>query len=148
MKKVSDSKITSLGLTDEPHKLVTTDHVGSTSVVRPVAGFDNYTAIQAYVHTQLPDGYLLKEHATVTVLGATATSAATTAELLKNYGYNVTATGTTTGVSGPLVVDLSHGKDPYTRHYLETRYGVKALSSLPAGVTLADGSTNFVIIGR
>jgi len=148
MKKVSDSKITSLGLTDEPHKLVTTDHVGSTSVVRPVAGFDNYAAIQAYVHSQLPDGYLLKERASLTVLGPTTASATATATLLKGYGYNVTATGTAPGSTGPVVVDLSHGKDPYTRHYLEARYGVKAATSLPAGVRVTNGSTNFVIIGR
>jgi LCP family protein required for cell wall assembly len=148
MKKVSDNKISSLGLTDEPHKLVTTDHVGSTSVVRPLAGFNDYTAIQAYVHSQLPDGYLLKEHASITVLGPTTASSQATAALLKEYGYNVTTTGTAPSSLGTTVVDLSRGKDPFTRHYLETRYKVKAVTSLPSGITLPGSGTNFVIIGR
>lgn len=148
MKKVSDNKISSLDLTDEPHKLVTTDHVGTTSVVRPVAGFDNYTDIQSYVMGQLPDGYLLKEKAPVAVVGPTSVSAAATTALLKNYGYNVVSTSTTEqAVLSPLVVDLSHGKNPYTRHYLESRYGVKALTSLPSGITLPAGtSTAFVVV--
>ncbi len=38
MKKIGDNKINSIGLTDPPHQLITTDHVGTTSVDRPIAG--------------------------------------------------------------------------------------------------------------
>jgi LCP family protein required for cell wall assembly len=147
MKKVSDTKINSIGLTDEPHKLVTTDHIGTTSVVRPIAGFDNYADIQAYVLGQLPDGYLIKEKAPVAVIGKTVTGATAVATLLKNYGYSVVSTSSTDqAVSGPVVADLSHGKNPYTLHYLESRYGVKAVSVLPSGVATPTSAAKFVII--
>jgi hypothetical protein len=147
LKKVSDDKIDSAGLTDPPHQLVTTDHVGTTSVDRPLAGFNNYTDIQAYVRSQMPDGYLIKENAPVTVLSTTATAATAEAALLKSYGYNVTTSGVTTRpVSSITLVDLSKGKDPFTLHYLEERYGVKAVKTLPPGITVAAGTAKFVII--
>lgn len=147
MKKIDDNKIASMGLTDEPHKLVMTDHVGTTSVVRPVAGFNNYADIQSYVLGQLPDGYLVKEHAPITVVGRTIAGATATSNTLKEYGYNVTATSTQpSAISQTAVVDLSGGKDPFTLHYLETRYNTKAVKALPAGVTVAPGSAKFVII--
>jgi LCP family protein required for cell wall assembly len=146
MKQVSDSKVSSIGLTDEGHKLVTTDRAGTMSVVRPIAGFDNYTDIQAYVKSQIPDGYIVKEHASVTVVGATSAEATAVATTLKNYGYNVVNTLTSPSATTAAVVDLSKGKDPYTLHYLEARYGVKAVKTLPAGITLAQANTKFVII--
>lgn len=146
MKQVSDNHIASVGLTDEPHKLVTTDHVGNISVVRPVAGFNNYADIQNYVRSQLPDGYLLKEKAPVTVVGAIAAGAQQMTAMLKDYGYDVTATlSTGAPVTKPTVIDLSAGRDPYTLHYLEMRYG-KSLKQLPAGVNVPPGSAKFVIM--
>lgn len=149
MKKVGDTKINSIGLTDPPHQLVTTDHVGATSVDRPLAGFDNYTGIQDYIRSQLPDGYLVKEHAPITVVGPTMPGATATATLLKGYGYNVTATTTTEqAILAPAVIDLSGGKDPFTKHYLETRYNVKALTQLPTGVSITPGSAKFVVLAN
>jgi LCP family protein required for cell wall assembly len=146
MKKVDDTKIKSIGLT-EPQKLVTTDRVGTASVVRPVAGFENYNAIQAYVLSQIPDGYLLKERAPIAVVGKTQAGADATASLLKSYGYNVVSTSTTAkAVLAPVVVDLSRGKNPYTQHYLEERYGVKVATTLPASITAPTVGTRFVII--
>jgi len=147
MKGVGDSTIKSISLTDEGHKLVTTDHVNTTSVVRPIAGFGNYTNIQSYVLSQIPDGYIVKENAPITVFDTTAASAAVAATTLKNYGYNITASlAASQPVTTPVVVDLSKGKDPYTRHYLEARYNVKAVTSLPSGISITPGSAKFVII--
>ncbi len=148
IKKVSDNQIASAGLTDPPHVLVTTDHVGTTSVDRPVAGFNNYTDIQAYVRSQMPDGYIVKEHAPIAVLGTTSAKATATATLLKSYGYNVTSTGVAAQtVTSPELIDLSHGKDPFTLHYLETRYGVTPLTSLPSGISPAAGA-KFVVVSN
>jgi len=147
MKKVSDTKINSVGLTDEPHKLVTTGRVGTASVVLPIAGAGNYTDIQTYVRSQMPDGYILKEHAPLLVVGITTAGATATAATLTSYGYTVAGTSTTTApVTQPVIVDRSNGKDPYTLHYLEARYAVKAVKSVPAGVTITPGSAKFVII--
>ena len=147
MKKVNNSKISSIGLAEAPSKFVTTDHVGSISVVRPVAGFDNYSAIQAYVRSQLVDGYIAKENVPVALYGATTASASAQVVELKTYGYNITAAGATpAGVQGTVLVDLSGGKATYTRNYLEERYGVKAVTKLPAGVTVQPGAAKFVIL--
>jgi hypothetical protein len=148
MKKIDDSKIASIGLTNPPHQLVTTDHVGSTSVVRPIAGLNNYTDIQTYVRSQIPDGYVLKEKAPIVVISNTAVTATQTATLLKTYGYNAVASTATTTASTPVLVDLSHGKAPFTKHYLEDRYSLQATTSLPAGVEAsAVVGAKFVIIG-
>ena len=147
MKKINDTQIGSLAMTEEPHKLIMTDHVGNISVDRPVSGFDNYTDIQSYVRSELPDGYIVKEHAAVTVMGGAQPAAQAATVLLKSYGYNVTVTTTAAApVTQPVLVDLSHGKDPFTLHYLQARYGVKAVTQLPAGVSLTDPSTKFVIM--
>lgn len=147
MKKIDDTQIGSLAMTEPPNKLIVTDHVGNISVDRPVAGFDNYADIQTYVHSQLLDGYITKEHAAVTVLAPEQATAQAATDLLKSYGYNVTTTATTTQpLTAPVIVDLSHGKDAFTLHYLRNRYGVKAVTSLPAGVSLTDPATKFVIM--
>ncbi len=147
MKNIDDSKIASIGLAQAPNNFVTTDHVGNISIVRPTAGLDNYTDIQNYVHTQLADGYITKEHASVTVLGRTSAGAAAVAAELKTYGYNVTYSGTTTAASLTTeVVDLSKGQDKYTNNYLQNRYSVKASTVLPSGAIIAPSSAKFVII--
>jgi LCP family protein required for cell wall assembly len=148
MKKVSDTQVGSVGLSEDPHKLIVTDRVGNISVDRPVAGYDNYTAIQDYVRSQLLDGYLVKEHAAVTVLAPTVAGATADGETLKTYGYNITTTvaNTATAPTAPILVDLSHGKAPFTLHYLQTHFSVTAVSSLPAGITVPAGSAKFVII--
>jgi LCP family protein required for cell wall assembly len=147
MKKIGDGNINSIDLTDPPHQLITTGRVGSSSVDLPVAGQGNYSDIQSYVRSQLPDGYIVKENAPITVLGQTADGAAVTGTLLKSYGYNVTATlATDQPVQQLTLVDLSDGQDPYTLHYLENRYGVKAVTALPSGTTVAPGSAKFVIL--
>ncbi len=146
MKHIGDQQVTSLGLTDDKHKLVTTDHMGTTSVVRPIAGFYNYTAIQAYVRQALPDGYLIKEHAPIEVVAPTQAAATAAADQLKSYGYNVTVVATTSeAVPTTSVINLSHDDNPYTLHYLENHYKVQAVDKLPAGFT-ADPSAEFVIM--
>ena len=146
MKQVDDSKIHSIGLTDPPHQLVTTGRVGNASVDKPVAGTFDYADIQSYVRSQMPDGYIIKEHASVAVLAPTTAGALADQTLLESYGYDVTTTGTAPSSAVPAVIDLSGGKDPYTLHYLENRYKVKATKTLPAGVTLPTARPKFVII--
>lgn len=146
-KKIDDSKIASLGMTQPPTVLVTTDRVGTASVVRPKAGFNNYTDIQAFVRTSLPDGYLVKEKAAVAVLAPTQKQADEQTAVLKSYGYNVTSTGVAPVVGdNNQIFDLSSGKNPYTKNYLQKRYGVIAGTNLPSGVTSPAGNPKFVII--
>jgi LCP family protein required for cell wall assembly len=145
MKGIDDSDIASLSLTT-PTSLVTTDRVGNISVVRPKAGFNTYSEIQTYVRSQLKDGYLVQEQASVQVVASTETLAAQTADTLKSYGYSIAGSSVTSGLqAGVTVVDKSAGKAPYTLHYLQDRYGLAAVTELPKGVVVPN-STQFVII--
>lgn len=147
MKKISDDNVASLSLT-EPVSLVTTDRVGNASVVRPKAGFNTYSDIQTYVRSQLKDGYLVKENAGVYVVGANEALQSRVMTTLQTYGYHVV--GSTVAApsaklpSGITIVDVA-GKSPYTRHYLQDRYGVAATDVLPANLQVPNG-TQFVII--
>jgi len=147
MKEVGDNNISSIGLTTPPHQLIKTGRVGNLSVDLPTAGLGDYTDIQNYVHSQLPDGYLVKERAPVTIVSHTVDGGAVTATLLRSYGYNVTnAITTDQPVPQLTLVDLSGGDDPYTLHYLQNRYHVTPVPQLPAGITIPAGSAKFVII--
>ena len=137
-----------MGLGDPPINYVQTGSYAGQSIVEPVAGIGNYSAIQSYVRNTLKDGYLIKENANVTVLNGSATPSAATNEaaVLRSYGYSVGAVGDapTHDYKKTTLVDLTHGKDPYTRHYLEQRLGVTAATKLPANVQ--PGTAQFVII--
>ena len=91
---------------------------------------------------------MLKENAPVTVVAPALAGAQAAADQLKTYGYNVTGgLASTAPITAPVLVDLSKGKDPYTLHYLEEHYGIKAaVTSLPDGVTVPQDSAKFVII--
>jgi LCP family protein required for cell wall assembly len=151
MKKVNDSDIHSIGLTDPLSNLVTTDHVGNISVVRPRAGFNSYTAIQQFVRSQLPDGYILKEHAPIVVVSDNAMPGQATAASkdLKSYGYNVISQNTVSGTDRQTtIIDVSAGRYPYTRHYLEQHFKTPAITTLPANLKSVSGSLKpgFVIL--
>lgn len=149
-KGIGDTSIKSIALTGTPEaNLVTTDAVGNQSVVRPKAGFFVYSAIQSYVRNALQDGYIMKEHAAVTVLNGTERPGLATAKAdeLKSYGYTVIKVDNapTSAYNQTVVVDLSNGKKPYTRRYLEQRFGTSAVSRLP-DTTIQPGTADFIII--
>jgi LCP family protein required for cell wall assembly len=147
MRDIDDSDIASLSLTS-PQNLVTTDRVGNSSVVRPRAGFNVYSDIQQYVRSQLQDGYLVKERASVYVAAATEKLRVSTTELLSGYGYAVSGSTTTHDLpAGTTIVDLTDGAKPYTLHYLQDRYGIAAVSDLPQGISVPDGIQFAIIIG-
>ena len=147
MKNVPSDKIASLSLTS-PDSLVTTDHVGDISVVRPKAGFGTYSDIQSYVRSQLKDGYLVKENANVFIIGATDTLRAQTAQTLTEYGYTVAGSTVIPSVpTGMTVIDKSNGSAPYTLHYLQDRYGLSAITSLPMGIKVPNGMQFVIIAG-
>jgi len=141
----------SIGLADPPNNFVTTGRIGTQSVVMPRAGLNNYTAIQAYIRSMLPDGHIVKEAAKVAVLNGTPHSAVLASKVatLKSYGYTIvsSADAPSHDYSKTVVVDLTNGKDPYTAHYLQNRFGVKPVTALPAGVTVS-GADFVIILGQ
>lgn len=149
---VQSTSVDSVDLVTPPHNLLTTANVNGLSVVEPRAGIFEYSAMTNFIRSTLRDGFLAKENAGVAIYNATNTAGLATSQsdLLKSYGYSVTTvdnTATATNPAKTTLVDLTNGKDKYTRHYLENRYNTNAVSKVPAsfGITPPVG-TNFVII--
>jgi hypothetical protein len=72
---------------------------------------------------------------------------------LKSYGYNVVTVGNTPSPTNPSktqIIDLTKGVDKYTKHYLESRYGVTSSTALPPsfGITPPPGTSFVIIVGE
>ncbi len=147
--QIPSSNIKSLDLVTPPHALLTTGPNGGQSTVFPRAGLFVYSDIQNYVRSTLVDGFIAKEHANIIVLNGTNMGglAAKQADILKSYGYNVTKVddAPSKNYQNTVIVDLRNGTNKYTRHYLESRYGVKAVKKLPDS-SINAGTADFVII--
>lgn len=152
LKNVDLTQIQSIGLTDAGHNFVRTDRVGDQSVVRPLAGFNSYGDIQAYVRNSLRDGYLAKEDAGILVLNGSATNARAGDDMateLKSYGYKVIGSRQLNTIyKQTQLIDLTSNTDKYTRHYLEERLQLTAQTSLPAGVIDTSGAQFVIIVGN
>lgn len=148
-KDVTPANTNSIGLGDAGKNLITTGMINDQSTVQPKAGLFNYGIIQNYVRGQLKDPYLTKENAKILILNGTTQPGMATSrsDLLKSYGYNIVATGNapTSGYAHSMVIDLSHGKNKYTKHYLEQRLNVTATSTLP-DPAIQQNQADFVII--
>jgi len=143
------SSFDSVDLADPAKPLFETGMISGQSVVLPTAGQGDYGEIQALVRSRLKDGYITKENANITVLNGTVSPglAGEKADELKSYGYNVgTVTDApTSDFEKTVIVDLTKGKKPYTKNYLEKRFGVKSTTKLPS-TTIKPGNASFVII--
>ena len=155
LQPIPSSSIQSADLVTPPNQLVTTGTINHLSVVQPLDGLYNYSAIHKYLHSILPDGLIKKENAPVAIYNATDRAGLATSEaaLLKSYGYNVLKVDSTAASSNPpttTLVDLSKGQDKYTLHYLESRFGVTATSKLPKdlGVTPPAAAKFVIILGN
>lgn len=148
-KDIDQSKITSIGLADPPNNYVTTGTIAGQSVVVPTAGAGNFKDIKAYLRNILKDSFIRDENASIMVLNGTETAglATTKADELKTYGYNITAVDNapTRTYTKTTLVDLRNGSKKYTKNYLEKRFNISAVSTLP-DTTILPGTADFVII--
>lgn len=151
-KGITGNKFKSIGLADPPNNYVRTDNVRGASVVRPTAGFDDYSQIHNFIRNTLRDPYIAKENAAITLLnGTTMPGLATTKSTeLKSFGYNVTKIGDapTQAYANTTIVDMTKGKKPYTRNYLEKRFGAKSVTKLPDSAIQATGADFVIILGQ
>ena len=159
-KQITNNNIQSLSLAGDTSitsgaagvgSLITTGNINGQSVVMPKAGLGNFSAIQAYVRQNLPDGYLVKEHARVLVVNGSGVdgAAAAMAQTLKEYGYNVVGTANADDdgwYPETQVINLAGKKYPYTKHYLEQRYSVTAANRVPQGVSTTRATADFVVV--
>lgn len=157
VKEIKGADISSIGLdggtiaaASTPY--VQTGNINGQSVVLPKAGLFQYGDIQTFVRGQLKDPYILKEHASIEILNGTQTPglASAMATQLQSYGYNVTKVGNTPSNNWlkTTVVDLTGGKDKYTKHYLEQRFNVTAANSLGDNTIPTNGANFVIIIGN
>ena len=151
VKNISNADITSTDFATAPNQYVNTGNIAGQSIVLPTAGLFNYGAIQQYVRGLLKDPYIIKENAKVLILNGTNQPdlATNEANLLKTYGYNVigVANTPTSNWSNNVLVNLTHGQDPYTQHYLEERFGVKAMAEMPNKSIPTNGADFVIILG-
>lgn len=151
MKGIDSSKIGSLGLADPPNVLVNTGMINGQSVVQPIAGLYDYSAIQSFVRNSLKDGYIKNENASIAVFnGSTITGlAGKRADELKSFGYNITtvANAPTKDYAQTTLIDLTGGQKKYTKNYLEKRLKVTATTTLPPGIN-ANGAEFVIILGQ
>jgi hypothetical protein len=152
--EVQSQNIKSLDLVKPPNDLLATGPYLGRSIVRPKAGLFDYTQVRHYVRSVFRDGFLAKENASVAVYNATTTAglATSTANTLKTFGYSIPTVENAANQTNPadtIVVDLSKGVNKYTRNYLERRFGVSAISNLPAGlgITPPNGTAFVIIVG-
>lgn len=150
-KEIPGNKIGSIGLADPPNNFVTTSNIGGASVVIPTAGANDFKAIQSYLRNSLKDSYLKNENATVIVLNGTSTSGLATqkAEELRSFGYSVSRVDNAPTRTYPttVIVDLRSGSKKYTQNYLEKRFGVSAVNSLPDPAIAAEVADFVIILG-
>lgn len=148
-KMLPNDGIASLGLADPPNNYVQTGNIDGQSIVRPREGVGVYTAIQNYVRNALKDGFIASENAKILILNGTTIEGLATkkSDELKSYGYNVINIGTapTQTYTKTILVDLRGNPKKYTKHYLEQRLGLTAVTSLP-DPKIVPGDADFVII--
>lgn len=149
-KGITPEQVQSVGLADPPNSFVTTGMINNQSIVRPRAGLTDFSEIQKFVRTTLRDGYLAKEDAPVLVLNGTNTPGLGTqqADVLASYGYKVLPAGDapTKNYTNTTIIDLTHGKKPYTANYLKNRYNVSKIQTKLPDSTIPSQNAEFVII--
>lgn len=159
-KDIPSDKVKSVGLTADNSGAagstsspgyVTTGAMNGQSVVLPKAGLFNYGAIQEFIRGELKDGYLVKEDSKLLVLNGTNVVGLATAKAteLKSYNYNVIAAANapTRTYAKTIVVDLTAGKDKYTKNYLEQRFKTTAVTAVPDPAILPNGADFVIILG-
>jgi LCP family protein required for cell wall assembly len=148
-KQIDQSKIMSIGLADPPNNYVTTSNIGGQSVVIPRSGAGNFKEIQSYLRNVLKDSFIRNENASISVFNGTNTPglAGTKSDELKSYGYNITAVANapTKTYTKTVIVDMRSGSKKYTKNYLEKRFGVSTVSTIP-DPAIQPGTADFVII--
>lgn len=149
-KTIDSSSIASVGLADPPNDYLVTGMYNGLSIVRPKAGLTDFSEIQNFVRNKLKDGYIANENASIAVVNGTDTSGLATKKSveLKSFGYNVVsvADAPKKGYQKTVIVDMRNGQKKYTKHYLEQRFGVGAVTSLPDSNIQNPGNADFVII--
>lgn len=136
-------------MNDAPGILTTGTGPDGSSIVRPVAGIENYKALQAFTKRLLQGGApLISENATVDVYngGGAAGAAKQVSDDLESNGISISMVTSVPANNYPhyTIYDLSGGKKPKTLDVLKSKLGGATISTqLPKGMYT---NASFVVV--
>jgi LCP family protein required for cell wall assembly len=144
-KDIPSDKIASYGLSNAEDNYLVSGNIDGASVLMPKAG--DYSEIQRFVRELFVDGFIRSEAAPIEMYDGSGVAASVEkADELKSYGYQLGLVADYDSVIPETVIyDRSNGADPYTKRYLEQRFGVTMVSGdqLPSSI---ESEAAFVII--
>jgi LCP family protein required for cell wall assembly len=141
--------IQSISLVEADKPLVTTGNINGQSIVRPVAGIDDFSKIQAFIQQKFAGSVEPTESATVEVLNGTDRSGVASKKEaeLQARGIIVTSIGdapTSSSYGAVQWFDTTGGSKPQTAKKLQEVIGeASSGSTLPSGV---QSDADFVIV--
>ncbi len=146
---INATNIRSISLVDKDKPLVTTGQYSGQSIVKPVAGIDDFSKIQSYIRQQFTGSVESSENATVEVLNGTDMSGVASKKEaeLESKGVIVTSIGdapTSSSYGALKWFDMTGGSKPQMAKKLQEVLGESSSgSTLPSGV---QSDSDFVII--
>jgi LCP family protein required for cell wall assembly len=144
---IKTEDIISLTLVDEDDPLVTTGMYNGQSIVRPIAGLFDYSAIAEYVDKELTSDPVVKEEAHITVLNGSGTSgvAQSEADKLEALGFVIDSVDNApAGSYGKAEIYQINKDKTASAAKLEEVYGVAPKDTAPPVSVV--GETDFLII--
>lgn len=149
-KEISPDSIRSLTLVDENNPLVTTGNVGGASVVQPVAGLYDFSAIQAYIAKNSSTDPVVREAAPIAVYNGTTQVglAQTQEETLEAKNFTVTTVGNAPAgnYASAQLYQLTSGYDG-TKQALLSQLGIESVTEGTPPVTAPAGTVFVIILG-
>jgi LCP family protein required for cell wall assembly len=145
--KVSNDNIISLSLVEEGNQLVTTGMHNGQSIVRPIAGLLNYSAIKEYVLESVTAEPFVREDPHVTVVNGSKTAGAAQieADKLEDLGFVIDTVGNAPeGTYGRIEIYQIDMDKTKTAAKLQDFYGVTVKTTAPPVSVV--GETDFLII--
>jgi LCP family protein required for cell wall assembly len=130
--------------------LVSSYLVDGQDALAPTIGVDNFAQIQEYVQRLISTNPVVKENAPIAVLNSTADNglASRVGSTLESKGLNITKVGSAIPLlQATEIVDLSNGKYPSTKTYLESQYGNNVVAS-STYTALYPNNSFIVILGQ
>lgn len=145
--EISTSDIISLSLVNEDEPLVTTGSYNGQSIVRPVAGIDDFSDIYAYVQKNLTSDPVTREAANIVVLNGSGVVgvAQTQADALEQAGFNIgLVDNAPEGSYEDIEIYQIGDGNSATAAKLQSRYNVTIKTTAPP--VLGSAEADFVII--
>jgi len=145
--KINSDNIISLSLNEEGESLVTTGMYGPQSIVRPILGLLDYSAIQDYVKKNMASDPFVREDPHVSVYNGSEVAgiAQTEANILTDLGFTIdTVENAPEGNYGAVEVYQIANNKPATAEKLKSYYKVEIKTTKPPVSVV--GETDFVVI--